>query len=298
MKNKGSFKVIISILFLVWVFNSCSNKEKETKPGYQQYNITVLLDLSDRIKPDLHPDQVQRDKEIILTVVDIIKQNIKSKGLINSFDKIKVIFYPEHEAPQFSQIASNLNIDFESLAIKDRKIKYHSIDSIFKSNLNSLYNDAVQQKNFSGADIWSFFKDEVNQKCIINKKDYHNYLIILTDGYIYWKYTKNSIKNRFTYILPNSNQVAVFRNDPNWQEKFDEKDYGLLKTGTQVKDLNVMVLEVNPVKEYPQDYDIIRKYLTKWFDEMGIKKDDFKILKTDYPSSTIPAVKEFLTKWK
>ena len=81
-------------------------------------------------------------------------------------------------------------------------------------------------------------------------------------------------------------------------KEYDEKEYGMINIGKQIKDLNVLVLEVNPIEKYPQDFDIIKKYLSKWFNEMGIKEQKYKILKTAYPVSTKPIINAFLSKWK
>ncbi len=45
--------------------------------------------------------------------------------------------------------------------------------------------------------------------------------------------------------------------------------------------LNILVAEINPPQNHPEDFDILKKYWSKWLIEQKVKKGNFKILKTD-----------------
>lgn len=287
---------MILLLIVLTIMFSCSSEKKEKDSTYFQFNVSVLLDLSDRIDPNLHPDQIARDKEIIKKVLELVKNNIKHKGTFNSFDKFKIMFYPKPDNPQLFELASNLNFDLEKLEPKGKKLLFKELNQKVSENLDLLYSSAMEKSKFNGSDIWRFFKDEVKDKCIIDKEGYRNYLIILTDGYIYWKYTMNQDGNRYSYITPKSSQIQKFRGSLNWLDTFDKGDYGLIKIDLDISKLSVLVAEVNPVKKHPEDYDVIKKYLSKWFQEMNIAEENYKIIKTDVPTYSKPVVENFFKK--
>ncbi|NUN09198.1 MAG: hypothetical protein HUU54_08485 [Ignavibacteriaceae bacterium] len=41
--------------------------------------------------------------------------------------------------------------------------------------------------------------------------------------------------------------------------------------------------EFAPRGDYASDYDIMHRYWSKWFEEMGSKQGGYKIVKTDVP---------------
>ena len=161
----------------------------------------------------------------------------------------------------------------------------------FKQILNTIYNLTISSHNWEGSDIWRFFKNDVKDYCIINNPDYLNVLIVLTDGYIYHVQSKERVKNRTAYITGNYLQQEGFRNNPNWKQKFEQKDYGLIVKTKNLNNLNVLFLEINPSANYKDDEDIIRAFLSKWLDEMGIKR--YKIYNTDLPSNTSQRIIDF-----
>ena len=60
-------------LVIVRMMVSCVNDKAQQKPLPKQLNITVLLDLSDRISPDVHPatpSHVERDTAIIMEMLN------------------------------------------------------------------------------------------------------------------------------------------------------------------------------------------------------------------------------------
>ncbi len=286
-------KILFSLIFIFLLLESCNKNDKSTE-SYKQYNITILLDLSDRIEPSIYPNQVNNDIAIISNIVNIFKQKINSKGTINSLDKINVVFYPKPTNSEVNSIAENLSIDLNNLRPKDKKKIFLNIDSVYKENLINLYQFSIKPENYSGSDIWRFFKDELSDKFINNDTNYLNYVFILTDGYLYWEYTKFNEKNRFSYITPTSEQLIRFRKNPDWVKEFDANDYGFININKDYSNLKVMVLEVNPVQRFPEDFDILKKYWLKWFYEMNISKDNIKILKTDFPINTNKIINDFI----
>lgn len=284
MKNK----IIYLLLYLV-LFSGCENEGSKSANNtesnkYNNLNVTILLDLSDRISVRKNPDQPDKDIAVILTVLDNFKKFLSKKGVVNSEDKIKVIYYPIINYEKYRRVSDSLNIDFGKLDFPDRRKMYTKISDLYLRNLKELYSLASSAKSYEGSDLFNYFKHRVVDDCIINDSNYINILVILTDGYIYHKNCKFKIKNRYSYLIPEAEHVKCFRNIPNWKEVFEKNDYGLIKINNDLSKLNILIAEVNPIYHSPIDYDIIKLYLSKWLEEQNMKKDNYKILKTDMAS--------------
>ena len=122
---KNSILIIISIIS----FGCGNDKDKpqsenvnshktEVKKTDKQLNITILLDLSDRIEPSLHPNKpehFERDIEIVNYFTEVFKSDMKAKGAYNAKGIMKIIFSPRPLDEEINTIAQNLNIDLSYL---------------------------------------------------------------------------------------------------------------------------------------------------------------------------------------
>ncbi|MDF1610545.1 MAG: hypothetical protein AB1695_13435 [Stygiobacter sp.] len=287
----------IFILLLIVILFACGEDEKkQANSNYKNLNVTILLDLSDRISISKNPDQAEKDINIISSVVDNFKLFLSKKGVVNSDDKLKIIFYPTINYDIYQSIADSLNIDFSNYNFSDRKKLYNSLSNKFKNNLTRLYSIASKAKLYEGADIFNYFKHRIIDDCILSDSNYINVLVILTDGYIYHKNSKYELNNRFSYIIPESYQIKRFRNNVNWEDDFNKNDFGLLKLDNNLSKLNILVAEVSPLSNSPKDYDIIYKYLSKWFEEQNVAKNNYKIIKSDLTSINKNIVNNFFEK--
>lgn len=291
MKHKFFLYLLITSLIIAGCNNE--NQLKQKQQNFKQLNLTILIDLSDRISVKKYPEQSSKDIQIITFVLNNFKDFLKSKGVVNTEDKIKVVFYPSLNYELYQNIADSLTIDFEKLEFHERRKTYNRMDDLFKEKLNKLYETAAKAKTFHGSDLFNYFKHRVYDDCIIEDPNYINLLVILTDGYIFDVNAQYKIKNRYSYLVPKASHVSMFRKMKNWEEYFDNKDFGLINTQNDLSKLNVLVAELNPVKQYPQDFDIMKKYWEKWLMEQNVKKSNFKVLKTDYPSINKNIIEKF-----
>jgi hypothetical protein len=248
-----------------------------------QLNISILLDLSDRVIQPMQPTQPERDIEIVSILLDIFKKTMETKGAFQANDKIQILFNPAPSDPNINNIAKKLSVDLSKLKPVEKKQVFDSIEKDFEHGLKTIYDLTLQTKKWVGSDIWRFFKSDVKDLCIKQDTNYRNILVIITDGYLYHEQSKDRQKNRTAYITPTYLQNEGFRN-PNWQNKFNEKDYGLIFSGQTYENLEIMVLEVNPSAKFKNDEDVIKAFLVKWFDEMKIK--NYEIYHTDLPQNT------------
>ncbi len=286
-------KSLILIFVIVLFALSCTeNKKNENADEYKQLNLTILLDLSDRIVQKNQPTQIEKDIKSIMAVVQFFKNQIAEKGTYNSNDKIRVLFYPQISDSKIPEIAQNLNIDLEKLSTRSKKQIFTEIDTIFSKNLLQLYRIATTQSVFKGSDLYNFFKYRVEDDCIIKDKNTKNILLVYTDGYLFSANQQISDSNRYTFIAPRSKHISIFRNNPNWENEFVEGNYGFLSVDKDLSNLKIIMLEFAPIEEYPRDFEILRKYWEKWLTEM--KVENVKFLKSDLPSTNNSILEKYL----
>lgn len=293
-------KIALFVLFIASLplFTGCDETTSKTT-GADQFanlNITILIDLSDRISAAKNIEQIERDVECIKSVVNAFKAFVNTKGTVHSEDRIKVVFYPNNLNPHLEEIASALSIDLGETEFKNRREVYEAVDSVYSYNLERLYSVASSAGSFSGSDIFNFFRHRVLDDCVDERDNFRNILVILSDGYMYHKNSTVQSGNRFSYILQSSEHVRIFRSNSGYAGLFDRENYGFINTGNMLAGLKILALEFAPYRDYPFDFDIQKLYWEKWFREQGIKKGDFKIVKSDMSALNKPIIKNFILK--
>jgi len=271
-----------------------------TASSGKDLNISVLIDLSDRINSQIdqrQPKQAERDINIINILSAAVKKNVAAHGSFKAKARYNVYFHPEPADKNMRDIASKLSVNWvgsnDMQHAKQNKIQYQQLEGNFANGLKDIYSIADKSSSYPGSDIWRFMKDEAKIKCIEQDTSYRNILIILTDGYLYYKEGKQQSSNRFNYIERSTPQFARFR-DPKLLAEFDRQDYGLIPATTRLGNLEVLVLECRPEEAYPQDFDIMQKYWCKWFREMGVKHAE--IYKSQQPAYQEKIIAGFLGK--
>ena len=241
-----------------------SNKDKPC-------NITIFIDLSDRIVNDGQPDQREKDMAIVGNITDWFREKTRNDqhGLQKSTNRIKVLFYPTPQNATMTQCADCLNLDVQKCPQgKGRRERVMGVKETFQKNLKQVYDEAIQANNFPGCDIWGFFTNgKVKDLCI--EKGYRNVLFILTDGYILDEQTMVQEGDISNYI---SSKIL---NNPN----------ATLKVGINGLDnLEVGIFEINPVN--PNHLPKMKSMLEDWLVGMDVQKEDITIVETDLPATT------------
>lgn len=270
---------IISYLGLVCVLLSscCGGGGNEVQEDeLQPLNITVLLDLSNRLTRSLTPSQMERDTAIVGFIADkFIKECTKGKNLLQCQNSIKVMFYPEPNLSSIATLAENLDVDLSGVAVKDKKNKLIGLHQEFSESLSAIYEKTLQTRSWVGCDIWGFFSNKkIDQYCI--KKDYRNVIVILTDGYLFHENVKiKQNGNEYSYILPQTLSVP---------------DSKLIVMRNGLENLEVLMLEVNPYQ--PTQSQRLVTVLEQWFTEMQVSK--FVVSETSMPNNTKVVINSFL----
>ena len=299
MKISDMKCIPILLTTFLFLFTNCTDTEKgenanipenkDQKMDSKQLNISILLDLSDRLIQPLQPDQQVRDMEIISSIEQVLKAEMDEKGAYLSKGKMRIMLVPAPSNPSINNVVKKLRTDLSTMNNQEKKKIYDQLGSLYRSGLSIVYELIMKEKSWAGSDIWRFFKNDVRDLCI--EKNYRNILVILTDGYIYHENSTGRIENRTDFITSPLLKRMGFHNNPNWEQKFEKGDYGLSKVDQSLEDLEVLVLEINPSENHKNDEDIIRAYWNKWLKEMNVK--DYATYNTALPVNTKQRIRHF-----
>lgn len=257
-----------------------------------QLNISIFLDLSHRIDPQTHslnPSQKDRDIAIISELVELFRSDMLSRKAHFAQGKFKVFIDPLPSNGNIDQMMRSLDINLEGMEASDKKKEYEQMAEKVSTTLEQIYNESIDGKNWVGSDIWGFFKRKAKRQCIL--PGHRNILVVLTDGYIYHENSVERQDNKYSYLLGKVFQEQGLRAG-NALSTMDSKQFGLIAPVQDLTDLEVLFLELNPEPQHPQDIDLLEYSISKWLEEMGVKK--YEIYKTDLPSNTARDIKRFL----
>ena len=287
---------MVLLFIIALLFASCTNSNSPTPENHEKnlnaasLNITVFLDLSDRIdtlKYPGKPQQYQKDISDIACIVDVFKQKLEHKKIYDLNDKLRVLFHPLPVDDSIATIASRLSIDLAGQDRTEILEIYHNIDELFLSNCDQLYsivrNYSGQQERFPGSNIWRFIKDNRDQ-FVNDDTTFRNILFIITDGYMYYDTDHLQDGKRYNFIERESSHLKRFRDPQQLETNFEKDDYGFIPVQQDLSNLEIYVIEVSPDQAYPRDYDILKRYWEKWFDEMNVKK--YRFIESNLPSIT------------
>lgn len=235
-----------------------------------QYNICLLLDLSDRIDPAQAPLQEQRDRQAIAAVVEQFSDLVRHKLFINSRDVLRVAVAPQKSPYDATllRVADRLTIDLREIRLAEKRSAFPGLKTGFLAGADELFRAATANPRFEGSDIWSFVRDSLGSYRVAGapEQPVRNILIILTDGYLTFANQEQRPRSghRTSYM-----QVSRFRHQ-GWEEEFSAGDYGLISDGLHAEGWEVLLLEVTPHKT--EDLPIMRRYWEQWFKELGAER--------------------------
>lgn len=300
-------KIYLLVSFMSSVIlTGCSSEKKtegkeeatkvEVKTNKKEnLNISILLDLSDRIDPSKYANPsmefYKRDLGYIESISLGFEKHVRSKPVKHINDQIQVYFEPEPLDAEINSLAKELKMSFT----KDNTTK-ESIQQIsprFTAISQKIYELAIKDKVYIGSDIWSFFKNKVNDYCI--KPDHRNILFILTDGYMFHKDSKFSEQNKTSYLTPELVK-SLKLNTSKYKELIEENNYGFVKANDNLNELEVVVLSINPAKGNPFESDVITAYWMAWLDDMGVKNPTMKPLSAALPSDLDPIIQKYISR--
>lgn len=291
----------ILYLFIVLFLFSCG-KEKKSEGGKDDkedsiivnpndLNVSILIDLSDRIDPVTNPNPTmeyyQRDLEYIKAINKGFLSHIEKKKVIRLNDQMQVFFNPEPSDPKINEVTKQLKISFDKNTSED------NMDMMAKNYSTlpvGIYESAIKDGSYVGSDIWEFFKNKVKDYCI--KDDHRNILFILTDGYMYHEDSKFSETTKTSYLTSKLIQ-SLKLNNSDFKAQIQKGNLGFVKANDNLKNLEVVVLGINPEKGNPFEEAVIKEFWENWFKDMGITR--YQIKSADLPSNLEPIITKAIT---
>jgi hypothetical protein len=303
MKQKAFYFLLIALL------SCCSSEPKNEKnpiPDKNQIisksssnsknlNISILLDLSDRIDTIKYPNPsmqfYKRDVGYLKSIAEAFSNNISNKKSRHLNDKIQIYFDPEPLNPEINSLSKDMKYH---ITRDNGTLDYiNEVSPSYYNKSLKIYNQALNDAHYVGSDTWGFFKNKVQDYCI--EDNYRNILVIITDGYIYHKDNRLSENNLYSYITPQTIRAKGL-NDSNWRQIIESKKIGFIPINQDLSNLEVLVLGVNPSKVNKYDYDVLKKYWSDWLLKMGVANDNFAFKTADLPSNMDKIIKAFISK--
>lgn len=282
MKKKALILVsILTLASLIGYYCYSSTHDKETEQDKPEivnekdkpWNISIFLDLSDRLIRQLTPSQAERDMTLIRHVTGKVKERIVKQKIIGSKDRIKVFFYPSPNISEITLLSKNLELDMGNMPLKEKRSSVIKFEDEFSASLKQIYNKTLAAKQWVGSDIWGFFNKQIDTYCI--KPTHRNVLIILTDGYIFHVNNKQKVGDAYSYISPQTLSVPKS---------------SLIVSRKGLKNLEVMFLEVNPYD--PKTEPKMESVITDWLHAMDVQHSI--VAETDIPENTKLYIDNFL----
>lgn len=289
------------LLILTLILAGCSEFEQAVKdakkenPPPPKDNYIILLDLSDRILSN-NQQQVPKDIFVVQSIYKAFKSKLEAKDPTRLFytvsDKLKVMVAPQRNTiADIYNLAGDLRITLGSAQPEQKAHLIEETEKKFGTVLPEIYKKAVisnNSKDFPGADIWRYFNEDLADDL---ETDATNTLFIITDGYLDFEPTelRPSENNRFTSC---SQIIKTLRDQPDWQSRFTQGDYGLMPVKKKFANLKVVLLEVNPKDDWPGEYTLLTDIWGKWLKEMGV--ESFSFIKDDNVNEVNESIEKLL----
>ncbi len=257
MKKENQIKIIV--LFIV-IAISCTSEKGEKKQEQSKHqnevvkvdcqkhifnnkrnnlNISVFLDLSDRIEES---STVFKDSSYLVSLSKALVNHVKSKKLILLEDRIQLFFNPTPREDKVNELAKKMKAVFTKNTSKENLNKTVELYSKYPSILyKEAKKDAKESKNYPGADIWSFFKEDVGDYCI--SQCHRNILVIITDGYMYYDKTVKK-RNNYTSYLTETSLRKLKLNKSTWENDIEKRKLGFIPIDKNFNNLEVLVLGI------------------------------------------------------
>jgi hypothetical protein len=296
-------KTIFSAFLLLSIFIfSCSTGNKQSKNddsaksskqlvSNQNLNISIFLDVSDRISPSHHPNATmeyyKRDLGYINSVTKAFQNHMLNKKIILMDDKIQLFIDPPPANHEINEIIKSLKIHIDKNNVTKELIE--NLNSEYTQKCEKMYELAINDNNFVGSDIWGFFKNKINDYCI--SPSHRNILVIMTDGYAYHKNNVITQGNKSSYLTTKRIDQLGLTNS-NWESVFQNNNCGFIVKNSNLDNIEVLVLGINPYKNNPYEEDVIRAFWEKWLGDMAVTK--YSIKSADLPSNLDNVIQNFI----
>jgi hypothetical protein len=315
MKNKIFGIILFCVLCFILVAakwpDNITNPIQDSCPSKQlngvrkNLNISIFLDLSDRISPTFHPNPSleywKRDIGYINSITEAFIIHCKNKKVITLNDRIKLFFNPQPQVADINNMVADLNVEINrSNATMDLIC---SVNKKYQNAVTKIYNQTLKEKepdakknidSYPGSDIYDFFRSRAKDYCV--KDGYRNILFVITDGYMYMRGNNHKTGNTSNYLLSKELNSWGFT-QTNYNNKINNERFGFIIPTKGLDNLEVMVIGINPEKNW--ELDVINSYWSNWLKGMGVANfktgEPEKYLKqADLPADLNEVIQNFI----
>lgn len=315
----NSLKITLLFAILLSFSNCSSNEETKSNEGdcgpvkkltgeRKNLNISIFLDLSDRISPTFNSNPSmeywKRDIGYITSISEAFEIHLRNKKTILMNDEIKLFLHPLPEnIDDINNIVKSLQKNFTKENASLDNIctvsnEYQQLSEVIYSKTLEKKEPIAQQgkDDYPGSDIFDFFKSKVKDYCV--KENHRNILFILTDGYMFMGGTNFMENKKSNYLLSGKNGLDKWGiNSQNFKTKILNEGYGFQVPTTGLEELEVFVIGLAPKQSW--ELDVLNLYWSDWLKAMGVKnfqnEEGQKYLKqADLPSQIDLIVQDFI----
>lgn len=240
----------------------------------RQLNITVFLDLSDRIAMEHgYGPQWQNDTALVMHLVERFKKDMEERGTYCAQGRMRLRVEPPN--PVMNACISTTETDFSKLAQpRARRDLWSSMAGSWRTCLGSAYDSALEQgkkAQWPGSDLFGFLRDV--DKHI--EPGYRNVLVIVTDGELYAENRRMEKEGGQSANLTSLQlRPHVKNNETASVRSIQDGGLGLIdprKTRPKLTDLEVIVLGMRSTHpDNPYIYPMLEHLWTNWFSTMGV----------------------------
>ena len=178
------FAIALSVLTIGCTNNKLDAKDISSEKSLTKpVNIIVIVDTSDRVSKARNPRQIQKDIKIIESIVNIFEEKFVRVNLyIGSRDRLALAIPEQPNVhPIQQQTLENLKIWLTPKQRAGGAPEFKKMKTKFLAVIGQLYQSIGKQIEFTGSDIWKWFRESAE---VYLKSDTRNYIICLSDGYL------------------------------------------------------------------------------------------------------------------
>ena len=243
--------------------------------------VVVIADLSNRIDGRLHAGQVARDTAIVHLIAAQFGKLVKRNLFLFSRDRLRMVYVGGQAGPEEPRVdVAHMN---EAGQVVVKKLPY-ALEAFTRSAAQPYF---ARRTEFQGADLWSWFHKTAPNTLPVSDPDreVRTRIIVLTDGYL-------EFGPRISREAGTSMRMAALRGKANWERLYPQ--YKLKSSGTKLLNTEVLVLELSPIRPMVNttEQDIIERYWSDWFGDMGAKSSF--LTANDALPSVQDAIEKFL----
>ena len=290
------FVAVFAVTFFV-LTAGCTNDRSDAKDfspkssHKKPVNIIVIVDTSDRVSKAENPRQIEKDIKIAENIIKVFEDKFVRPNVYIGYKDTLAFVVPEQ--PEISSISQKTLANLKIWPTREQrtggKPEFEKMKTSLLGAIGELYQAVSKQNQFTGSDIWSWFR---NSAAVYLKRDAHNYILCLSDGYLDFNNDIQIQRPKRTYMP--YRQVVKFRDTPDWKQKFHAEKHGLLEIGKDFSDYDVKFLMVEITPRHMFDLEIVREYWRTWLESMGISDPQFLPTQDD-PQIVIGRITEFIS---